>query len=282
MQADPGSDPTVGATGDHVAEERAMNNSSGHQRREAANRGYSDTQALRPEPITITDRRRIDPDTGHVRTDAPPPPARKRKSNVDNPAPRQPADTTRRKASKSAVDFASSDADRVAELTNDLHQLQAEYANYRRRVERDRTMIADNDKATAAAHFLDILDDLDRAREHGDTAHEPLHRIAHKIRTVLTHMDVTAFGEHGDRYEPPCTKQAPHPAREPTSSLTPYYAPATPSESTKCSAPHWSPSSTATTTSTKPTQLPQHREQANTICRHGTRTLHPTGRDISA
>jgi molecular chaperone GrpE len=202
MQADPGSDPTAGATGDHVAEERAMNNSSGHQRREAANRGYSDTQALRPEPITITDRRRIDPDTGHVRTDAPPPPARKRKSNVDNPAPRQPADTTRRKASKSAIDFASSDADRVAELTNDLHQLQAEYANYRRRVERDRTMIADNAKATAAAHFLDILDDLDRAREHGDTAHEPLHRIAHKIRTVLTHMDVTAFGEHGDRYEP--------------------------------------------------------------------------------
>lgn len=181
--------------------------------RESANRGRHGKRTLRPEPITVTDRRRIDPDTGQVRGDAPPSPALRGKPGLDNPAPRQTGDISRRKASDSTVGFGGAEADRIAELTDELHQLQAEYANYRRRVERDRTMIADNAKATAAAQFLDILDDLDWAHEHGDTAREPLHSIARKIRTILARMDVTAFGEHGDRFDPTLHEAATAPGR---------------------------------------------------------------------
>ena len=147
------------------------------------------------EPIAITDRRRIDPVTGRVREDTP----GSRSAHADEgtkpmlgekagAAPRGPGGTPAgrgpgadRPASRQTdADRPASrqtDADRLAELTADLQRLQAEYTNYRRRVERDRATVAENTKATVATAFLGVLDDLDWAREHGDTAREPLHSL---------------------------------------------------------------------------------------------------------
>ena len=53
-----------------------------------------------------------------------------------------------------------------------------------------------------AAKFLGILDDLDRAREHGDLENEPLRAIAAKLGAILSGLGVAAFGEEGERFDP--------------------------------------------------------------------------------
>ncbi|MBC2644327.1 nucleotide exchange factor GrpE [Rhodococcus wratislaviensis] len=168
--------------------------------------------------MAITDRRRIDPVTGRVRDDTPgsrPAPtdrgAKPMLGEKTGTAPRGPGITPAGRgpgADRSAS--RQTDADRLAELTADLQRLQAEYANYRRRVERDRAVAAENAKATVATAFLGVLDDLDWAREHGDTAREPLHSLYRKIRTILARMGVSAFGERGDRFDPTLHEAASH------------------------------------------------------------------------
>ena len=58
--------------------------------------------------------------------------------------------------------------DLSATLTADLQRLQAEYANYRKRVDRDRALAHEISIATVLSEFLPVLDDLDRANEHGE------------------------------------------------------------------------------------------------------------------
>ncbi|MBC2644467.1 MULTISPECIES: nucleotide exchange factor GrpE [unclassified Rhodococcus (in: high G+C Gram-positive bacteria)] len=165
------------------------------------------------EPIAITDRRRIDPVTGRVREDTPgsPSPQDRGASTLSGKAsPGEKAGTSSYGAGTTRPESRPTDADRLRELTADLQRLQAEYANYRRRVERDRAAAAENAKATVVAAFLGVLDDLDWAREHGDTAREPLHSLYRKIRTILARMGVAAFGERGDRFDPTLHEAASH------------------------------------------------------------------------
>ncbi|MBC2640774.1 MULTISPECIES: nucleotide exchange factor GrpE [unclassified Rhodococcus (in: high G+C Gram-positive bacteria)] len=149
------------------------------------------------EPIAITDRRRIDPVTGRVREHTP----ASSSTHTDHGA------TSARGPGAGSRQVES---DPVAELTADLQRLQAEYANYRRRVDRDRAAAAENAKASAAARFLGILDDLDWAREHGDTAREPMHGLDRKLRAALIGLGVAAFGERGDRFDPTLHEAASH------------------------------------------------------------------------
>ena len=58
--------------------------------------------------------------------------------------------------------------DPVVTLTNDLQRLQAEYQNYRKRVERDRVLTSELALAAILVELLPVLDDLERAREHGE------------------------------------------------------------------------------------------------------------------
>lgn len=90
----------------------------------------------------------------------------------------------------------------MTELTADLQRVQAEYTNYRRRIERDRHAAVEAATASVAAKFLGILDDLDRAREHGDLENEPLRAIAAKLGAILSGLGVAAFGEEGERFDP--------------------------------------------------------------------------------
>ena len=85
--------------------------------------------------------------------------------------------------------------------TRDLQRVTAEYANYRKRVERDRA--AQSEQATGAvlAALLPVLDDLDRAREHGDPV-GPFASVAEQLTTALGKFGLTAFGEKGDPFDP--------------------------------------------------------------------------------
>ncbi|AVM63659.1 MULTISPECIES: nucleotide exchange factor GrpE [Dietzia] len=88
------------------------------------------------------------------------------------------------------------------ERTADLQRVSAEFANYRRRVERDRQSIIDTAKGSVLTELLTIVDDLDRAREHGDLEEGPLKVFADKVHALLASQGVEAFGEEGDAFDP--------------------------------------------------------------------------------
>lgn len=88
------------------------------------------------------------------------------------------------------------------ERTADLQRVSAEFANYRRRIERDRQAMLDGAKATVLVELLPLVDDLDRAREHGDLEEGPLKVFSDKLRALLTSQKVEVFGEEGDPFDP--------------------------------------------------------------------------------
>lgn len=88
------------------------------------------------------------------------------------------------------------------ERTADLQRVSAEFANYRRRVERDRQAQADSAKAGILGELLHIVDDLERARAHGDLEEGPLKVFADKVHALLASHNVEAFGEEGDAFDP--------------------------------------------------------------------------------
>ncbi len=90
----------------------------------------------------------------------------------------------------------------LAERTEDLQRLNAEYTNYRRRTERERQAVIETSKAKVLAEFLPILDDLELARQHGDLEAGPLKAIADKLVGVLDKNNLVAFGAEGDAFDP--------------------------------------------------------------------------------
>lgn len=88
------------------------------------------------------------------------------------------------------------------ERTSDLQRVSAEFANYRRRIERDRQATIDGAKGAVLAELLPLVDDLDRAREHGDLEEGPLKVFSDKLRALLNSQKVEAFGEEGDPFDP--------------------------------------------------------------------------------
>ncbi|MGN7777936.1 nucleotide exchange factor GrpE [Mycolicibacterium sp. 22603] len=134
------------------------------------------------EPVTITDKRRIDPDTGEVREQEPNP--------QDNPEGSAPAEA------------AGATDEKVAELTADLQRVQAEFANYRKRALRDQQVTADRAKAGVITQLLGVLDDLDRARSHGDLESGPLKAVSEKLVTTLEGLGLSSFGAEGDAFDP--------------------------------------------------------------------------------
>jgi molecular chaperone GrpE len=139
------------------------------------------------EPVTVTDKRRVDPETGEIRprTQAAEDPAQ-----ATGPAPSGPAPVP------------SDSADKVAELTADLQRVQADFANYRKRAIRDQQLTADRAKAGVITQLLGVLDDLDRARSHGDLESGPLKSVADKLVAALEGLGLSGFGAEGDEFDP--------------------------------------------------------------------------------
>lgn len=94
-------------------------------------------------------------------------------------------------------------ADLESTLLNDLKRLQAEYANYRRRTEEQRQVEIERAKGEAAKGLVPVLDDLDRAAQHGDLVDgTPFAVIADKVRTVVERLGVVSYGEKGEEFDP--------------------------------------------------------------------------------
>ena len=91
--------------------------------------------------------------------------------------------------------------DLAAERLADLQRLQAEYVNYRNRVERDREASKQAAVADMAKSLLPILDDLDRAEAHGDLEEGPMALIAQKFRTTVEKLGVTRVGVKDEPFD---------------------------------------------------------------------------------
>jgi molecular chaperone GrpE len=83
----------------------------------------------------------------------------------------------------------------------DIKRVAAEYKNYRDRVKRDQAAAAELATAGVLAALLPVLDDLDRAREHGDLT-GPFGSVAEQLLTVVGKFGLTAFGAKGDAFDP--------------------------------------------------------------------------------
>jgi len=135
--------------------------------------------------VVIRDNRKIDPVTGEARkaSSAPAGP-----SEEHLPAP-EPADGP-------MVEAALLD-----ERTRDLQRVQAEYANYRKRADRERLAAEQHGVSRLLTALLPVVDDLDRAREHDDYT-GPLKAIGDKLENTLAAAGLEAFGAEGDAFDP--------------------------------------------------------------------------------
>ena len=104
-----------------------------------------------------------------------------------------------------AVDEALNEAtvvvEEVATLTSDLQRLQAEYANYRKRVDRDRVSTTEFAFASVLIEFLPILDDLDRAAEHGELT-GGFKAVADRINATVEKLGLTKFAQAPVTFNP--------------------------------------------------------------------------------
>jgi molecular chaperone GrpE len=120
--------------------------------------------------------------------------------------------------SRTQSDVAQAQAD-VAALTGDLQRLQAEYLNYKRRVDRDRELIRQNATYTALAPITEVLDTIERAREHGPL--EPgLKAVAEQLERVVAGLGLTRFGEPGDPFDPLLHEALSHIGEDPEVQVT--------------------------------------------------------------
>lgn len=143
------------------------------------------TEGTPQEQVTVTDKRRIDPETGEVRQV---PPGTEPSSGPGGAEP--------------AGGKGDPEGAKVAELTADLQRVQADFANYRKRALRDQQASADRAKATVVSQLLGVLDDLDRARKHGDLDSGPLKSVADKLDSALAGLGLVAFGAEGEDFDP--------------------------------------------------------------------------------
>ena len=140
------------------------------------------------EPLIVRDRRKIDPDTGEARP-----------AIVDEAG--EPGPSLGESMVDEAVTVTSDVEKELAERTADLQRLQAEYANYRKRVERDREAVVAAGKATVVGELLPLLDDLERAERHGDLT-GAFRAVADKLVAGLQRVGLEPFGDEGEPFDP--------------------------------------------------------------------------------
>ena len=93
------------------------------------------------------------------------------------------------------------EADPVATLTADLQRLQAEYANYRKRVERDRAVAHENAVGSVLTELLALLDDVDRAEQHGELT-GGFKAVADQLNSIVSRIGLEKYGTEGEAFDP--------------------------------------------------------------------------------
>jgi molecular chaperone GrpE len=111
-------------------------------------------------------------------------------------APAAPADPA-----QEPEDDATRLARELGERTADLQRLQAEYLNYKRRVDRDRTAAREQATAATLASLLPVLDDLDRARQHGELT-GGFKSVAESLERTIEGLGLERFGTAGEEFDP--------------------------------------------------------------------------------
>jgi len=107
----------------------------------------------------------------------------------------------------------------VADLTGDLQRLQAEYLNYKRRVERDRELIRENATYAALTPIIEVLDTIDRAREHAPLE-DGFKTVADQLERVVAGLGLTTFGTPGDAFDPTVHEALSHIGEDPEVEVT--------------------------------------------------------------
>ncbi|HET6290687.1 MAG TPA: nucleotide exchange factor GrpE [Amycolatopsis sp.] len=178
---------------------------------------YDETEGRGPdEPVVVRDRRRVDPLTGEVHPAAPeaeakdgPKHAAPSEDPVEQAVPVEPEPEPAAHAGPGLGDSIVGDSVSVAtglekelaERTADLQRLQAEYANYRKRVDRDREQVVAGAKASVVGDLLPLLDDLERAEQHGDLT-GAFKAVGEKLVGSLQRSGLEPFGTEGEPFDP--------------------------------------------------------------------------------
>ncbi|WP_433499260.1 nucleotide exchange factor GrpE [Sphaerimonospora sp. CA-214678] len=146
------------------------------------------------EGPVIRDNRKIDPETGKVR------------ESVDRPEQNTPTVDTSAAERPGVEEQAAAQTDTqvsglLAERTADLQRLQAEYSNYRKRVERDRVVVREQAAANVLAELLPVLDDIGRARDHGELT-GGFAKVSESLEATLGKLGLSPYGAKGDPFDP--------------------------------------------------------------------------------
>jgi molecular chaperone GrpE len=136
------------------------------------------------EGPVIRDKRRIDPETGEVRT-----------PDTEESAPEP--ETEQQTGGAEVTELKA----QLEERTFDLQRLQAEYSNYRKRVERDRVAVKEQAVATVLGELLPILDDIGRARDH-DELTGGFKSVGEALESLAGKLGLERFGEKGEPFDP--------------------------------------------------------------------------------
>jgi molecular chaperone GrpE len=176
-----------------------------HHGNEEEHNSSRDQGSNRDEPV-IRDHRKVDPVTGEARhpeggqSSAPEAGA---SADSDGDALAQAEEILNQVEVPAEESVAQgTEAAAAAELKNDLLRLQAEYVNYRKRVERDRAVAGEMAVIGVLNSLLPVLDDVDAARQHGDLADGPFAAIATKLENALKTYGLTRIDETGVEFDP--------------------------------------------------------------------------------
>ncbi len=158
---------------------------------------------LDPDRVVVRDKRRIDPESGELRQPGAGPDGGglRTGSPADGTAGSPPDGGAEEQAQPQADPSAGGADDRVAELTADLQRVSAEYANYRKRVERDRVAVVEMATAGLLSGLLPLLDDVERARTHGDLT-GAFAAVGEGLEQVTAKLGLEQFGEAGEPFDP--------------------------------------------------------------------------------
>ncbi|WP_241153763.1 nucleotide exchange factor GrpE [Nocardioides pantholopis] len=107
----------------------------------------------------------------------------------------------------------------LAERTTDLQRIQAEFLNYKRRVDRDRELIQQNATYAALAPVTEVLDTIDRAREHGPLE-DGFKTVAEQLERAVANQGLTKFGVPGDPFDPALHEALSHLGQDPDVEVT--------------------------------------------------------------
>ncbi|MCC9311261.1 nucleotide exchange factor GrpE [Kitasatospora sp. RB6PN24] len=122
-------------------------------------------------------------------------------SNADEAVLKAAEEAVKAAAAEAGSDELAAAKREAAERTADLQRLQAEYQNYRKRVERDRLTVREIAVSNILESLIPVLDDIGRAREHGEVT-GGFKSVAESLETVVAKLGLQQFGKEGEPFDP--------------------------------------------------------------------------------